>query len=109
MIILSRNHPGYIKHASRYVFIALFFCFVTLSSPAQRRERLVDSWRPTHYDVNLTFTDPLAEITARTDISLEVLAQNLTKVDFDFGEMPIDSVLVSGTAANFERTAALLN
>ena len=46
----------------------------------------------------------MTQITARTAISLEVLSQNLAKIDLDFVDMPIDSVLVSGTAAKFERT-----
>jgi len=54
--------------------------------------------------VALTFNDQLTEISgARTEITLEVLATNLTKVDLDFGEMPIDSVMVAGSLARFER------
>jgi len=59
--------------------------------------------------VDLAFDDQLTQITARTDISVEVLSQNLAKIDLDFGDMPIDSVLVSGTAAKFERTPEMLN
>jgi aminopeptidase N len=81
----------------------LFLCF-PLSLAAQRREREIDSWRPTHYDVSLFFNDQLSEIlAARTEITLEVLAADLTKVDLDFGEMPIDAVTVSGSPARFER------
>ena len=90
------------NQARRLATIALFVCLAAPSAFAQRRERLVDSWKPLHYDVDLTFNDQLTEIAARADISVEVLAQSLTKVDLDFGDLPIDSVLVSGTAAKFE-------
>src|SRR5436305_4595472 len=95
--------------ARRFAFVALFIFLAALSTFAQRRERLVDSWKPIHYDVDLTFNDQLTEIEARTDISVEVLAQTLTNVDLDFGDMAIDSVLVSGTATKFERTPEMLN
>ena len=56
------------------------------------------------------FNDQLTEISAaRTEITLEVLAANLTKIDLDFGEMPIDAVTVSGSPARFERKPDLLD
>jgi aminopeptidase N len=71
---------------------------------------VVDTWRPLHYDVNLTFDDQLSQLaSARTDIKVEVLAPSIDKVDLDFGEMPVDSVLVGGTTAKFERTSERLN
>jgi len=77
---------------------------------AQRRERVVDNWRPLHYDVNLTFDDQLSQLAAaRTDIKIEVLAPTIERIDLDFGDLPVDSVLVAGTAAKFERTAETLN
>src|SRR6266478_3819662 len=97
------------RQARRLAIVALFICLAALFTFAQRRERLVDSWKPIHYDVDLTFNDQLTEIEARTDISVEVLAQTLTNVDLDFGDMVIDSVLVSGTATKFERTPEMLN
>ena len=58
---------------------------------AQRQERVVDTWRPLHYDVKLAFNDQLTEIaSARTEITLEVLAPTLARIDLDFGDMPID-------------------
>ena len=88
----------------------LFLLCLPIGLAAQRRERVVDSWRPIHYDVALTFNDQLTEISAaRTEITLEVLAANLTKIDLDFGEMPIDSVTVSGSPVRFERKPDLLD
>src|SRR5258706_1078845 len=88
--------------------------FLTLCLPlalaAQRRERVVDSWRPIHYDVALSFNDQLNEIsTCRTAITVEVLAANLTKIDLDFGDMPIDAVTVADAPPRFERKPEVLD
>jgi aminopeptidase N len=89
--------------------ILVLLC-LPLDLAAQRRERVVGSWKPIHYDVALTFNDQLTEISeARTEITLEVLAANLTKIDLDFGEMPIDAVTVSGSPVRFERKPDLLD
>lgn len=88
----------------------LFLAFLPLSAAAQRRERVVDTWRPLHYDLAISFNDQLTEIlSARTEITLEVLATNLTKIDLDFGDMPIDSVSISGSPARIERGPDQLN
>jgi aminopeptidase N len=86
------------------LFAVLLLAFFLSSSAAQRRERAVDTWRPSHYDVAISLNDQLTEISsARTEISLEVLKPNATTIDLDFGDMAIDSVLVSGSTARFER------
>lgn len=79
------------------------------SAAGQRQERVVDSWKPLHYEINLAFNDQLTEINARTDIQIEILAPNLATIDLDFGGMTIDSVLIAGAAAQFERTPEKLN
>ena len=91
--------------------LVVIFCLLCLplGLAAQRRERVIDSWRPIHYDVALSFNDQLTEISAaRTEITLEVLSANLTKIDLDFGDMPIDAVTVAGSPARFERQPDLL-
>lgn len=89
------------------LFAALVF---TTPALAQRRERLIDTWKPLHYEVAITLNDQLTEIAkARTEISVEVLAPNLTRIDLDFGEMAIDSVSVLGQPAHFERRPEMLN
>lgn len=91
--------------------LAAFLLAVVLpfNITAQRRERSVDTWRPLHYDVAVTFNDQLSEITARTEITLQVIQHGLTRIDLDFGDMPVDSVSVSGAPARFERKPDLLN
>ena len=89
------------------LFAALLFITPALG---QRRERLIDTWKPLHYDVAITLNDQLTEIAkARTEINVEVLAPGLTRIDLDFGEMPVDSVSVSGQPARFERSPEMLN
>ena len=94
----------------RRALLALFVGLFASSAFGQRLERTVDTWRPLHYDVNLTFNEQLTEIAAaRTDISLEVLKQNVTRIDLDFGEMTIDSVLIAGAPARIDRASEQLN
>jgi aminopeptidase N len=93
-----------------YLLATIFVACVPLSAVAQRHERIVDTWRPLHYDVAISFNEQLTEISsARAEITLEVLSANLSKIDLDFGEMPIDSVSVSGAPARFEREPDLLD
>ncbi len=88
----------------------LMLLALPLKVPAQRRERSVDNWRPLHYDVAVAFNDRITEITtARTEITLQVIKPNLTSIDLDFGDMPVDSVSVAGVPARFERKPELLN
>src|SRR5882724_9706751 len=89
--------------------LSLVFLSATFA-PAQRRERTIDTWKPLHYDVAIAFNEQLSEISsARTEIDLEVLAFHVTRIDLDFGEMPIDSVSTSNSPARFTRTAEQLN
>lgn len=102
------NHK--LRNLQRAVFVALFIFLSALSTVGQRRERTIESWKPLHYDVSLTFNEQLTEISsARTEIALEVLKPNVTKIDLDFGEMAIDSVVIAGAAAQFDRTSQQLN
>ena len=89
--------------------LVLLWPALQLNAPAQRRERAVDTWRPLHYDVAVAFNDQLTELTtARTEITLQVITADLTRIDLDFGDMPVDAVSVSGVPARFERTPELL-
>jgi aminopeptidase N len=94
----------------RCVLVVAVIGLSAFSAISQRQERVVDYWKPLHYDVNLSFNEQLSELTAaRTDIQVEVLAPNLATIDLDFGGMTIDSVLIAGSAAQFEHTSEKLN
>jgi aminopeptidase N len=102
------NHK--LRKIQRAALVALFVVLSALPIFAQRRERTIESWKPLHYDVNLAFNEQLTEISAaRTEISLEILRQNVTKIDLDFGEMAIDSIVIAGAPVQFDRTGELLN
>ena len=97
-------------HTSRIVVLLALLVLAGLPGLAQRQERTVQGWKPLHYDVELNFDDQLSGFTsARTRISVEVLSQTLNTIDLDFGDLPIDSVLVSDKPAQFERTSETLN
>lgn len=98
----------------RAVRCALLLFLLLLSTQplalAERRERVVDDWRPINYDVSLSFDDKLSEITkARTIISVLILKDAVTRLDFDFGEMNVDSVTVGDAPARYERSAGTLS
>jgi aminopeptidase N len=97
-------------HTRRITCLFALLLLITLPALAQRQERIVQGWKPLHYDVELNFDDQLSGFTsARTRISVEVLAETLNMIDLDFGDLPIDSILVSNKPARFERTAETLN
>lgn len=107
---MTKSSQPRFRNLQRAAFVALFIVLSALSTIGQRREHAVDSWRPLHYDVNLTFNEQLTEFSAaRADISLEVLKSNVTKIDLDFGELAIDSVSIAGAPAQFDRTSEQLN
>src|SRR4029453_7623336 len=75
--------------------------FSALTTFALRRERLIDAWRPTNYNVAITLNDSLTEITrAQTDIDIVAL-KPLRVIDLVFGEMKTDSVTLHGKSIPF--------
>lgn len=94
----------------RPLVIFLLYAFLPLTVAAQRRERLIDTWKPLHYDVNIRFDDQLSEIaSAATTIRAVIVKQNVSTLDLDFGELTIDSVNVTDVPAQFERKSNRLN
>src|SRR5437867_5727642 len=88
---------------------ALVLTSLTLTS-AQRRERTVNQWKPVHYDVSVVFDDQLSQIkSALTEIKVEVLESSVTRIDFDFGDLPIDSVKINDAPVRFDRSPDTLN
>jgi aminopeptidase N len=103
-----KNHRACFVGRSFWIGALLLLSVASLS--AQRVERTVTTWKPLHYDIDIAFDDQLNEFkSARAQITVEVLAQRLTKIDLDFGDMPIDSVTVGGKPAQTERTTEILN
>src|SRR4026207_1435305 len=70
---------------------------------AARVERVIDTWRPTHYLVNITLNDQLSEITsASTRIHLTIVKPT-REIDIDFGDLTVDRVTLNGSSSTFLR------
>jgi aminopeptidase N len=94
----------------RYLQLILYF-FVFNPWPvsyATRVERLVDTWRPTHYLINLTLNDQLSEIASATaTIDISVLKPTIL-IDLDFGELTVDSVTLNTKPVSFTHNGGTL-
>ncbi len=96
--------------ARRALVLALLVAAACAQVVAVRRERLVDAWRPVHYDITLRLDDRLTELaSARAALDVAVLKGPLAVIDLDFGELTVDSVTVNGGSARFEQGAGRLN
>jgi aminopeptidase N len=94
----------------RALVLALLLLSALTVALAERRERLIDSWRPVHYDVSLTFNDQLTELTrAETKISVLVLKGPLKVIDLDFGQMTVNRVEIKNRPVRFEQRDGKLN
>src|SRR5262245_46190456 len=86
------------------VRLSLVVLLLTLSTGLAfgiRRERLVDTWKPTHYVVNLTLNDQLSEISSATTQIELVAVKKLSVIDLDFGELTTDRVTLDSKPAPF--------
>ena len=75
--------------------VVLFLLFLASVALAARVERLIDTWRPTHYLVNITLNDQLSEITAasaRIDVSI---VKPTRTIDLDFGDLTVDGATLN--------------
>ena len=69
---------------------------------ADRRERLIDSWQPVHFEVKIAFDKELSRLdSAVTDITVLVLKNDVSKIDLDFGKMPVSAVSVDNAPVRF--------
>lgn len=83
-------------------FTLLFAVLLIPSAYAARQERLIDSWFPVHYDVDLAFNGQLTElIDVQADVTVAVRRRDVAMIDFDFGSMPVRTVSVDGEPARF--------
>ena len=85
------------------VFTRVILCFVVLFSTAfaARVERLIDTWRPTHYLVNITLNEQLSEITSAS-VRINVSIVKPTRaIDLDFGDLTIDGATLNSTSVPF--------
>ena len=87
------------------------FLLVLLVSPAfaTRVERLIDTWRPEHYILDITLDDRLSEITSATAHVNVFVVKQTSLIDFDFGEMTTDSVTLNSKPLQFAHKDGKLN
>ncbi|MCA1577697.1 MAG: M1 family metallopeptidase [Acidobacteria bacterium] len=84
---------------SRLWLLALILTVTSLANAA-RVERLIDTWQPKHYVVNITLNDQLSEISATVRIDALILKPT-TLIDLDFGELTIDTVTLDSKTVPF--------
>jgi aminopeptidase N len=83
------------------LFFSLLLILPSSSAFATRKERLIDTWKPQHYNIDLTLNSQLSEITtAKVDIDI-ISVKPLSLIDLDFGELTTDEVLVDGHNTTF--------
>ncbi len=81
----------------------LFFCKAKSNVSSPPGNQLTTKSR-------LTLNDNLTEITAaKAEITVLALNDSLTRIDFDFGDLAIDSVAVNNRAAPYDRSKGILN
>ena len=88
----------------------ILLAIIILASPvfATRVERRIDSWKPTHYLVNITLDDKLSEITsASARVSVTILKPTRV-IDLDFGEMTVDRIALASQSLKFTHTGGKL-
>ncbi len=76
---------------------------LVLISPAlaARVERTIDTWRPTHYLVNIALTEQLSEISSATARIYVEMLKPARVIDLDFGELAIDAVTLDSKPIPF--------
>jgi aminopeptidase N len=99
-----------LKNLSRAAGVGLLVVSLLASAFAQRIERKIESWQPLHFDIKLAFDSSLSQInSATTDVTVLIRQSDVTKIDFDFGAMPVSAVKVDNEAARFAQTGEKLD
>ncbi|HEY0458331.1 MAG TPA: M1 family metallopeptidase [Pyrinomonadaceae bacterium] len=100
-----------LKNLSRAVCLCLLLvAFSAASAFAVRQERKIDAWQPLHFDIKLAFDYALTRINeATTDITVLIRQNDVTKIDFDFGRLPVSLVKVNNEPARFAQTGEKLD
>ncbi len=77
---------------------------------AERRERRIEAWQPVHFNIKLAFDHNLSRINSATaNVTVLIRQPDVTKIDFDFGRLPVSAVKVDDIAARFAQTGEKLD
>ena len=87
----------------RLCAFTLVLLFLASPTFASRIERLIDTWRPTHYLVNITLNDQLSEITSASARINLTIVKPTREIDVDFGDLTVDRVTLNGSSSTFLR------
>jgi aminopeptidase N len=82
-----------IRHKS-VLSVVLLLCSTAV---AARVERLIHTWRPTHYLVNITLNDQLTEITSASARIYVSIVKPTRTIDLDFGDLTVDSATLNSS------------
>jgi hypothetical protein len=73
------------KPFGRFAYLTLLLLAVSYTAYAERQERLIDGWRPVHFDVSLALNDSLSELTSvKTDVIVTILKKDVVMIDRRF-------------------------
>ena len=86
----------------RNISTLLFILLLVSPAFAARVERLIDTWRPEHYIINLTLNDRLSEITSASARINVLIVKQTSLIDFDFGELTTTGVTLNSKPLSFE-------
>src|SRR5258707_14152664 len=101
--------PGRLSFRYQLPFVLIVVASSLATVFAIRQERVIDTWRPTKYTVNITLDDRLNEIVhASAQINISAI-KRLSLIDLDFVDLMVDSVKVNSDSSPFERKSGLLN
>ena len=85
----------------RHALLLPLLLLVFSTAHAVRVERLIDTWRPEHYVVDITLDDRLSELTsASARINILVLKPT-SLIDLDFGDLTTKSVTLNSKPLSF--------
>jgi aminopeptidase N len=86
---------------TRPALILALLLVTTSFALAARVERLIDTWRPEHYVVNITLNDQLTEIASATAHIRLLVLKRTNLIDLDFGELKTNRVTLNSSPVPF--------
>lgn len=86
----------------RNVSSLLFILLIVSPAFAIRVERLIVTWRPEHYILDITLNDGLSEITSASARINVLVVKQTSLIDFDFGDLTTTGVTLNSKPLSFE-------